>query len=80
MHIRSRTHLKFVSLWRSFGNPMRPLNDEPSTRGSPLLVFTAISLTVLLTILEVDAHRSELQSLGLLTDDYFLIQSSLLGP
>jgi hypothetical protein len=46
---------------------------------SPSLIYIAAVLMVLLAILEIDAHRGELESLGLLGHDY-PIPPAFLGP
>jgi hypothetical protein len=50
-----------------------------STEASPILVYTAVVLAFLLAVLEVDAHQGDLESLGLLRNDYN-IQTVFLGP
>ena len=39
--------------------------DAPDSSGSPLLVFVAAALFLLLSILVIDLHRDELRALGL---------------
>jgi hypothetical protein len=46
---------------------------------SSSLIYTAVVLAFLLAILEVDAHRGELESLGLSGSDYS-IQAVFLSP
>ena len=58
---------------------MLPHHDDVPAEASPILIYTAIVLASLLAILEVDAHRGELGSLGLLGGDCF-IQTAFLGP
>jgi hypothetical protein len=57
-------------LWRSLRDAISPHHDVVSAEASPLLIFIAVVLALLLAILEVDAHRAELESLGLLGTDY----------
>jgi hypothetical protein len=79
MQIRPKTYLHLISLWRSLRDAISPHRDDVSAKASPSLVYTAVVLAFLLAILEVDAHRGELESLGLLGSDY-PIQASFLGP
>jgi len=37
--------------------------------GSPILVFSAITLFLILAILEIDLHRDELRALGFLAGE-----------
>jgi hypothetical protein len=79
MQIRSKTYLHLVSLWRSLRDTIPPhLGDVPAD-ASPLLIYIAVALASLLVILEADAHRAELESLGLICGDCF-IQTALLSP
>ncbi|QOZ35087.1 hypothetical protein XH92_28255 [Bradyrhizobium sp. CCBAU 53421] len=68
MQIRSKTYLHFISLWRSLRNSIPPLHGDAPRQASPSLVYVAVVLTFLLAILEVDLHRGELESLGLLAN------------
>jgi hypothetical protein len=79
MQMRSRTYFHFVSLWRSFRDWMPPYGERASAETSPLLIYIAVVLTVLLVMLEVDGHRGELEALGLLTDNY-PVPPVFLGP
>ena len=84
MQIRPKTYLHlislhFISLWRLVRDAIPPRHDDAPAGASPLLIYTAIVLAWLLAILEVDAHRSELESLGLLSSDY-LIPGAFLSP
>jgi hypothetical protein len=58
---------------------MLPHHDDVPAEASPSLIYAAVVLASLLAILEVDAHRGELASLGLLGGDCF-IQAAFLGP
>ncbi|WP_249157942.1 hypothetical protein [Bradyrhizobium jicamae] len=44
--------------------------DPAAGEASPLLIFTAVVLALLLAILEVDLHSADLQSLGLMGDAF----------
>lgn len=69
MQTRSKTYLQLVSLWRSFRDFI-PLHSHDSiATASPPLIYVAIVLTALVAILEMDAHRDGLASLGLASID-----------
>jgi hypothetical protein len=65
MQIRSKAYLQFISLWRSLRGWMRPIDDGAFAETSPILVYAAVVLALLLAILEIDRHRGELDSVGL---------------
>jgi hypothetical protein len=79
MQIRPKTYLHFISLWRSLRDAIPPHHRDASAQTSPSLVYTAVLLMFLLAVLEVDAHRGALESLGLLGHDY-PIPAAFLGP
>ena len=79
MQIRPKTYLHFISLWRSLRDAIPPHHDDVPAETSPSLIYTAVVLMFLLAILEVDAHRGELELLGLLGHDY-PIPPAFLGP
>ena len=54
----------FIWLWRSLRDAIRPHNDDVPAEASPFLIYIAVVLVFLLAILEVDAHRGRLESLG----------------
>jgi hypothetical protein len=70
MQMRSKTYLHLISLWRSVRDTISPHRDGVPAQASPFLIYSAVVLALLLAILEVDAHRGELESLGLLESDY----------
>lgn len=70
MQIRPKTYLHLISLWRSLRDTISPHHDGVPAKASPSLICTAVVLAFLLAILEVDAHRGELEALGLLTSHY----------
>jgi hypothetical protein len=78
MQIRP-TYLHLISLWRTLHNAISPHREGVPAKASPSLIYTAIVLAFLLAILEVDAHRGELESLGLLASDQF-VPAAFLGP
>ena len=79
MQIRPKTYLHLISLWRSNRDAIPPHHDDVSAETSPSLIYAAIVLAFFLAILEIDAHRGELESLGLLGHDY-PIPAAFLGP
>ena len=79
MQIRPKTYLQLISLWRLLRDAIPPHHDDVPAAASPSLIYAAIVLASLLAILEVDAHRGELESLGLLGGDYFT-QAAFLSP
>ena len=79
MQIRPKTYLHFISLWRSFRASISPHHGDVRAKASPSLIYTVVVLAFLLALLEVDAHRAELESLGLLGSDYSM-QAALLSP
>jgi hypothetical protein len=79
MQIRPKTYLHFISLWRSIRDAIPPHHDDVPAETSPSLIYTAVVLMFLLAILEIDAHRGVLESLGLLGHDY-PIPPAFLGP
>jgi hypothetical protein len=79
MQMRPKTYLHFISLWRSLRDAIPPHHDNVPAEGPPSLIYTAVVLALLLAILEVDAHRGELESLGLVGSDY-PIQAAFLSP
>jgi len=64
--------------WRSCCHFMRPLKRGASAETSPLLIYVAVVLAFLFVVLESDAHQVELQSLGILTNNY-PVPAALLG-
>jgi hypothetical protein len=79
MQIRPKTYLHLISLWRSLRDAIPPYHSNAPAEASPALIYTAVVLVLLLALLEVDAHRGELESLGLLGHDY-PIPVAFLGP
>jgi len=68
MHIRSNAYGHFLSICRSLRELMSPHDQSVPTETSPSLVFAAAVLALLLTILEMDLHRTELHLVGLMHD------------
>jgi len=67
MHIRFKAYGHFLSVCRSLRDLMSPHQSVP-TETSPSLVFATAVLALLLTILEIDLHRTELHLVGLMYD------------
>lgn len=79
MQIRPKTYLHFIWLWRSLRDAIPPRHEDAAAEASPFLIYAAVVLVFLLAILEIDAHRGELESLGLLGHDY-PIPAAFLAP
>jgi hypothetical protein len=79
MQIRPKTYLHFMSAWRSLRDAIPPRDGAGPAETSPFLIYIAVILAFFLVVLEVDAHRGELKSLGLLGHDD-PIQASFMGP
>jgi hypothetical protein len=79
MQIRPKTYLHLISLWRSLRDTISPHHDGVPAKASPSLMYIAVVLALLLAILEVDAHRGELESLGLSASDQF-VPTAFMGP
>lgn len=79
MQMRPKTYLHFISQWRSLRDTISPHHDAVPAEASPSLIFTVVVLALFLAILEVDAHRAQLELLGLLGTDY-AVQATFLGP
>ena len=58
--------------------PIRRPAQDSTTQTSPILLFVAITLFLILAILEVDLHRTELRLLGILGEDG--TDPALMGP
>jgi hypothetical protein len=78
MHMRSKAFVRIIS--RLLGIRASALsNGGASQEASPLLIFTATVLALLLAVLVADLHRAELDSLGLL-DGAFLVDDIFKSP
>ena len=77
MQMRPRTYLHFISLWRSLRDAMLPRHGDAPAETSPLLIYTAVVLVLLLALLEIDAHRGTFESLGLWGHDYPILAGFL---
>lgn len=77
MQIRSKAYLLMMSRLRAL---LSSSTDDPATKEpSPMLIFIAVVLALLLAILEVDQHSAALRSLGLLGDPSGT-PSNFMGP
>jgi hypothetical protein len=65
MQIRSKTYLQVVLRLRALRVLLSPGVDPATRHASPLFIYVAVMLGLLLAMLEVDGHSIELQSLGL---------------
>jgi hypothetical protein len=79
MQIRSKTYLQMISWLRALHDSLSPSKEPSSREVSPLLIFVAVVLAVVLAMLEADLHTAELQSLGL-TGIAFPTDPALKGP
>ena len=79
MHIRPKAYLHVLSRLRVFRVWLSHGSAPTNQAASPLLIFVAIVLALLLAILEVDLHSAELRALGLLGDSV-AASSMLWGP
>jgi hypothetical protein len=79
MQIRPWTYMQFTSLRRSLRLLLRPLDFGATAEASPLLIYIAVVVVLLLVVLEIDAHKIEPESLGLVANNY-PVPPALLGP
>jgi hypothetical protein len=68
MHIRSKAYLHMLSRLRDARGRLAPREDAASREASPLLIYIAVVLVLLLAMLEIDRHSAELRSMGLMGD------------
>jgi hypothetical protein len=78
MQIRSRTYLQVISTLRALRVLLSHDND-PTAKASPILLYIAVALTLLLVMIEVDLHSAELQSLGF-RGGPFLVDPIFMSP
>ncbi|MCK1739595.1 hypothetical protein IVA80_01575 [Bradyrhizobium sp. 139] len=69
MQGRSGPLLRMISRLRAV-RVLMSAPDPAAGEASPLLMPTVVVLVMLLAILEVDLHRADLQSLGLMGDAF----------
>ena len=70
MQIRPKAYLHLIWLWRSLRDSISPHHGDACAEASQSLTYAAVVLTFLLAVLEVDAHRDELKTLGLVGSDW----------
>jgi hypothetical protein len=70
---------RLVSFHRAARERVSKHEGTTELSASPTLVFTAVTLVLILTILEIDLHRDELRELGFIFSDKD-IEPSFLGP
>lgn len=75
MQIRSRVYLQMVSRVRALGALISPDGKPDAQEASPVLIFIAVALALLLVLLEIDMHGAQLQSLG-----FVPLDSTFVGP
>jgi hypothetical protein len=68
MQIPSTAYKHFISICRSLQYLVSPHDQSIPKPISPWLAYTALSLAMLLTILEIDLHRAELDLMWLISD------------
>jgi len=78
MQIRFRTYLQVISTLRALRVLLSHDHDQ-TAKASPILLYIAVALTLLLVMIEVDLHRAELQSLGF-TGGPFLVDPTFISP
>ena len=64
-----RLYAKLISFHRAARELVSKHGGTIELSASPALVFTAVTLILFLTILEVDLHRDELRELGFIFSD-----------
>ena len=69
----------FISIFRSLRDLLSPHDRDVPAQASSSLVYTAVVLALLLAMLEIDLHQSELQMLWLVTDPS-TVDSVFMGP
>lgn len=78
MHVRSKAFVLIISRLRGI-RALVHSNGGASQEASPLLIFTAAVLALLLAILVLDLHSAQLQSLGL-PGEAFLVDAIFKSP
>jgi hypothetical protein len=66
--VRRNLHSKLLSLGRALRDLASSNDNEVPAEASPVLIYIAVVLALLLAMLEIDLRGAELQSLGLLSD------------
>ncbi len=68
MQIRSKAYVHMMSRLRAVRGLMAPNNGAAAQEASPVLIYIAVVLALLLAMLEIDLHSAQLYSMGLLGD------------
>lgn len=76
--VSGRLYARIVSLHRAARIRFAP-GKTTETSASPTLMYAAITLFLILAILEIDLHREELEALGLIPSEEGA-GSALAGP
>ncbi len=74
-----RLYARLVSFRRSTRNRISAQGEVTEPSASPTLTYTAAALFLILAIVEVDLHRDELRTLGLVSTEE-RIESIFAGP
>ena len=74
-----RFYARLISLHWAARERVSKHGGTTELSASPTLVFTAVTLVLFLTILEIDLHRDELRELGFIFSDKD-IEPIFLGP
>ena len=64
-----RLYARLISFHRAAYERVSKHGGTTELSASPTLVFTAVTLVLILTILEIDLHRDELRELGFIFSD-----------
>lgn len=80
MYIRPKAYFQALSRLRRLHIWLSLRPSLTNQDASPLLIFIAVVLALLLAILEVDQHGAALQSLGLLGDPTSTSLTNFMGP
>ena len=70
---------RFVPFREASRDQKAPQRGAVDTSASPLLTFIATALFLILSIIEIDLHRDELRTFGLVGSEE-LINPALVGP
>jgi hypothetical protein len=79
MQMRSKAYLQMVSRLRAL-RVLVSSREAATQEASPLLVFVAVVLAMLLAMLEVDLHSIELQALGLTGGPFVPTDPAFVSP
>jgi len=74
-----RLHAWLISLHRAACDRISARGEVIEASASPILTFVAITLFLILAMLEIDLHRDELRALGLIGGEDGVVPS-FVGP